>query len=71
MASDEYRVSEESRPLLEPYASLPLGDPGRIDVFSFLVEAVIEPDAVVFEEDEGLRWTWLEHDVWDLEPEDT
>lgn len=62
MAKHESRVSEESRPALEPYAALPLGDPRRVALFSFLAEAVDDPNGVAFEQDdEGLRWTWLDH----------
>lgn len=70
MAEPEFRVSEESRPVLEPYARLPLSDPRRVELFSFLVEAVDNPNGVPFEQDdEGLRWTWLERValVWRLD----
>lgn len=62
MARREYRVSDASRPILEPYATLPLNDPRRVELFSFLASVVAEPRRAVFEQDtEGLRWTWLEH----------
>lgn len=70
MAEHEFRVSEESRHVLGPYAALPLSDPRRVELFSFLAEAVDDPNGVAFEQDdEGLRWTWLDHValVWKLD----
>lgn len=70
MAGDEFRVSEESRPVFEPYAAIPLHDVRRVELFSFLAEAVIDPNGIAFEQDdEGLRWTWLNHvaRVWRID----
>jgi len=62
MVRSEYRVSEASRPVLRPYETLPLNDPRRIELFSFLASVVAEPRRADFEQDaQGLRWTWLEH----------
>ena len=70
MAKPDFRISEESRKVLDPYAALPRRDPRRTELFSFLAEAVDDPNGVAFEQDdEGLRWTWLEHValVWKLD----
>jgi hypothetical protein len=70
MVRREYRVSAASRPILEPYAALPLNDPRRVALFSFLASVVAEPGRAVYEHDaQGLRWTWLEHMalVWRLD----
>jgi hypothetical protein len=62
MAAPELNVSAESRPLLEPFISLPRRDPRRVELFTFLAEAVADPSGVAFEPDEAqLRWTWLNH----------
>lgn len=61
MVAPDYRVSEESRPVLLPYEALPRNAPQRTELFSFLADAVADPQAVTFEQDDdGLRWTWLD-----------
>lgn len=70
MVRPDFLVSEESLPALRPYASLPIGDPRRHELFSFLANAIDDPNGVVFEQDDdGLRWTWLQHValVWKLD----
>lgn len=70
MAAPDLQVSEESRRVLAPYEVLRARDPRRIQLFSFLVDAIDDPNHVPFELDnEGLRWTWLEHIVvvWRLD----
>jgi hypothetical protein len=62
MAGSEFRVSEASRATLEPYARLPLQDPRRIELFSFLVDAVSNPRHAIYEADaDDIRWSWLGH----------
>ena len=62
MADPELRISPESRPILKRYAALALRDPRRVELFSFLADAVADPKGVAFEQDDsGLRWTRLEH----------
>lgn len=42
--------------------ALPRNDVRRVELFSFLAEAVADPHAVAFEQDDhAMRWTWLEH----------
>jgi hypothetical protein len=42
--------------------ALPLRDRRRIELFSFLAEAIDSPNAVAFDQDdEGLRFTLMEH----------
>ena len=60
MARPDLRIGESSREALQPYRDLPLKDPRRRILFSFLVNAVEDPNAVQFEEDEdGIRYTYL------------
>ncbi|MGH2728210.1 MAG: hypothetical protein ACRDKS_14675 [Actinomycetota bacterium] len=56
MAELDFRVSEESRPILSPYEALNRRDLRRVEPFSFLAEAVADPNGVAFEQDDaGLR----------------
>lgn len=60
MVAAEFRISEQSIPILEQFVALPRRDPIRISLFAFLAEAASDPNGVAFEQDDdGLRFTWL------------
>jgi hypothetical protein len=71
MARSDFRVSEASRAVLQPFETLFRRDRRRTELFAFLAAAVDDPNAVTFERDEeGLRFTWLSRlvIVWMVDP---
>ena len=70
MAEPDFQVSPDSHQVITRYVELLRNDDRRRELFSFLAEAVSNPNGVMFESDEdGLRWTRLRHValVWRLD----